>query len=104
MPPTYPPGSYAALVVADGASHYWRLDETSGTTAVDVIGGANGTISGGVTLNQPGAVTDPPPPPPTTARSNKARAGAARSGYLLPETAPPKIPAIVIDGALTGAS
>ena len=103
MPPPYPPGSYAALVVADGASHYWRLDETSGTTAVDVIGGANGTISGGVTLNQPGAVTDPPPPPPTTARSNKARAGAARSGYLLPETAPPKIPAIVIDGALTGA-
>ena len=57
-PPVYPAGSYPALVVAHGASHYWRLGEPSGTTAVDVIGGANGTISGGVTLNQPGAIAD----------------------------------------------
>jgi Concanavalin A-like lectin/glucanases superfamily len=58
MPPTYPAGSYPALVVADGATAYWRLGETSGTTAVDVIGGANGTISGGVTLGQAGALAD----------------------------------------------
>jgi hypothetical protein len=45
-------------VVADGAVAYWRLGETSGTTAVDVIGGANGTISGGVTLGQAGALAD----------------------------------------------
>jgi Concanavalin A-like lectin/glucanases superfamily len=58
MPPVYPAGSYPAKVVADGAVAYWRLGETSGTTAVDVIGGANGTISGGVTLGQPGALAD----------------------------------------------
>src|SRR5262245_11578252 len=46
--------AYADLVIADGASAYWRLGETSGTTAVDVIGAKNGTISGGVTLNQAG--------------------------------------------------
>ena len=49
---------YVQQVVGDGAVAYWRLGETSGTTAVDSIGGNNGTISGGVTLNQPGATTD----------------------------------------------
>ena len=48
--------TYAQKVVADGASNYWRLNETSGLTAVDSVGGKNGTISGGVTLNQAGAV------------------------------------------------
>lgn len=48
--------AYAQKVVADGASNYWRLNEASGTTALDAIGGAHGTISGGVTLNQPGQV------------------------------------------------
>jgi hypothetical protein len=51
-------GAYRDQVVADGAVAYWRLDEASGTTAVDVIGGKNGTISGGVTLGQPGALAD----------------------------------------------
>jgi hypothetical protein len=50
--------SYRDLVLADGASHYWRLDETVGKTAVDQIGSANGTISGGVTLGQAGALPD----------------------------------------------
>ena len=49
---------YAARVVGDGASAYWRLGETAGTTAVDSINGVNGTISGGVTLAQPGALLD----------------------------------------------
>jgi trimeric autotransporter adhesin len=56
--PTFPAGSYPAQVVADGASAYWRLGETSGTTANDSIGTAHGTISGGVTLNQTGALAD----------------------------------------------
>src|SRR5262245_49341818 len=46
--------TYAEQVIADGAVAFWRLGETSGTTAVDNVGGNNGTISGGVTLNQPG--------------------------------------------------
>src|SRR5262245_20758267 len=50
--------SYRDLVIGDGAVAYWRLGETAGTTAADRIGGRNGTISGGVTLNQPGAVAD----------------------------------------------
>jgi len=49
-----PPIGYTKQVIADGASAYWRLQETSGTSAVDSIAGANGTISGGVTLNVPG--------------------------------------------------
>src|SRR5262245_53532601 len=49
---------YSDHVIVDGASAYWRLNETSGTTAVDVVGGKNGTISGGVTLNQAGATSD----------------------------------------------
>jgi head-tail adaptor len=52
------PQSYPNLVIADGAVAYWRLDEISGTVAKDIIGGATGTISGGVTLNQPGALLD----------------------------------------------
>lgn len=51
-------GAYSDRVIADGASYYWRLGETVGTTAVDEKGLANGTISGGVTLNQPGAIND----------------------------------------------
>src|SRR5215510_10188551 len=50
--------AYSDRVIADGAVAYWRLGETAGTTAVDSIGGHNGTISGGVTLNQPGALSD----------------------------------------------
>jgi hypothetical protein len=50
--------SYSSQVIADGAINYWRLDETTGTTAVDAKAVANGTISGGVALNQPGAITD----------------------------------------------
>jgi hypothetical protein len=52
------PGSYAYQVIQSGASNYWRLGEGSGTTAVDVVGGADGAISGGVTLAQPGAIAD----------------------------------------------
>jgi hypothetical protein len=53
-PEVIPMSTYASAVLADGASHHWPLNEPSGTTAVDVIGGKNGTISGGVTLNQAG--------------------------------------------------
>ena len=51
-------GAYRSRVIADGASHYWRLDETTGPVAADTIGGVNGTISGGVTIGQPGALSD----------------------------------------------
>lgn len=53
----YVPGGgadYAAEVLADSPVSYWKLDETSGTTAADATGGNNGTYTGGYTLNQPG--------------------------------------------------
>lgn len=37
---------------------YWRLDETSGTSATDGTGGRTGTYTGGYTLNQSGALSD----------------------------------------------
>lgn len=50
---------YKATVLADSPFTYLRLNETSGTVAADSSGnGHNGTYSGGVTLNQPGAVTE----------------------------------------------
>lgn len=49
---------YSDQVIRDGAIAYWRLDETSGIIAKDSIGGNDGTISGGVTLGQPGALAD----------------------------------------------
>lgn len=48
--------AYSGVVAASGPSNYWQLNETSGLVAKDLIGGVNGTISGGVTLNQPGAI------------------------------------------------
>ncbi len=36
-----------------GLHNYWKLNETSGTTAVDIVGGSNGTYNGTVTLNIP---------------------------------------------------
>lgn len=50
--------AYSDKVLADGATLYLRLDETSGTTVTSKVGGYTGTISGGVTLNQPGALAD----------------------------------------------
>jgi len=50
--------TYPQRVIADGATHYWRLNETSGLMAGDTVGGANGTISGGVTLGAAGAISD----------------------------------------------
>src|SRR5215471_5997902 len=64
--------TYKDQVIADGAIAYWRLDELSGTTAVDIIGGNNGTISGGVTLGQTGALAD----------GNKAMAFDGSSGKI----------------------
>ena len=50
--------TYREQVLADGAVLYLRLDETSGTTVTSQVGGHTGTIGGGVTLNQPGALAD----------------------------------------------
>ena len=51
--------SYVAGVLASAPSLYYRLDDASGTTALDSsAGGHNGTYVGGVTLGAKGATPD----------------------------------------------
>ena len=54
-----PAYGYPAQVVADGAVGYWRLGESSGTTAADRSGhGLDGTVVGGVSWQAGGAPAD----------------------------------------------
>jgi YD repeat-containing protein len=39
-----------------GIAHYWRLDETSGTSFADSVGTSTATAAGGVTLGVPGGI------------------------------------------------
>ena len=48
--------SYRALVISDGPGAYWRLGETSGTTAFDEMDVSDGTYSGGYTQGAAGAL------------------------------------------------
>ena len=57
-PPTG--NAYAATVLADGPVAYWRLGESSGTTAADAAGSNTGTYGGGFTLGQAGALSGDP--------------------------------------------
>ena len=53
------PGGYPGAVIASGPLSYWRLDETSGSTAFDFIAGNNGNYNS-ATLGLPGySVLDP---------------------------------------------
>lgn len=42
--------TYESTIEGDSPYAYWPLKETSGTTATDIVGGHNGTYTGGVTL------------------------------------------------------
>lgn len=46
--------------LGDGAVHQYTLNETSGTTAIDAVAGANGTYGGSYTLEQPGLASGVP--------------------------------------------
>lgn len=55
-----PNDTYGSSVSADNPRIYWRLGESSGTTAVDVSGGkSDGTIVNGPTMGRPGAIDNP---------------------------------------------
>jgi len=45
-------GSFSGIIAAHAPVSYWRLNEASGTTAVDTMGERNGTYRNGVTLSQ----------------------------------------------------
>jgi hypothetical protein len=55
------PTPYENAVLGDGPAGYWRLGESSGTTAVDRSGnGHDGSFIGAPTLGVPGAVAEDP--------------------------------------------
>lgn len=52
---TAPVLTYSDIILADGPSAYWPLQEPSGTAVVSLAAGApNGVVSGGATLNSAG--------------------------------------------------
>jgi len=53
-----PPNGYAAAVMADNPSAYWRLNESSGTTMTDYAGELNGAYNGTFTLGAAGSTSD----------------------------------------------
>ena len=55
---TVDPG-YRSFVVSDNPVAYWRLGESTGTSAADEIGTSHGTYTSGYTLGQAGAISDP---------------------------------------------
>ena len=50
------PVTYSQFVIADGPLSYYRLGESSGSTAFDEMGAVNGTINGSVNLGVTGAL------------------------------------------------
>ena len=52
-----PPTTFSAYALSLAPVAYWRMNETSGTTLTDSIGGAVATLTGSYTLNQAGMVT-----------------------------------------------
>jgi hypothetical protein len=69
--------TYSELILSHSPSNYWKLNEASGLTAADSAGSAPGTISGGVTLAQPGALADG-----TTAMLFNGSTGKIQTGVL----------------------
>jgi len=58
---TFNPGAtYSQVVKADAPAGYWRLDETSGTTAADSAGTNTGTFKGSPTLGVAGLLASVP--------------------------------------------
>ena len=59
LPPPAPTDSYGAAVYAANPELYWRLDETSGTTAADRSQvGDPGVYTGGVSLGSPSPISN----------------------------------------------
>ncbi len=52
--------AYRKAVIDDEPEHFWRLGESSGTSATDELGWEDATITGGVTLGVQGAITGDP--------------------------------------------
>ncbi len=53
-------GYPSVISATPGLVGYWRLEETTGTTACDATGTSDGTYKGAYTLGQPGAIPNDP--------------------------------------------
>ncbi|HST42229.1 MAG TPA: LamG-like jellyroll fold domain-containing protein [Conexibacter sp.] len=73
-PPSFWPSLYYDAVMADNPSAYFRLGESSGTAALDTVGGASGTYTGGFALGQPSVAP--------AAGGTAVRFDAATRGYV----------------------
>jgi len=71
--------AYYSTIMRDQPIAYYRLGEVSGTTAKDSSTGPNGTINGGVTLGQPGAIRGEP----NTAMAFDGSTGYVDTGVLI---------------------
>ncbi|MCX6923835.1 MAG: LamG domain-containing protein [Verrucomicrobia bacterium] len=69
---------YASAILQTSPVGYWRLGEASGTTAVDIAGGFNGTYGGTFSLGTPGLVTG--------ANTAVTFSGVVGSGVTVPYT------------------
>jgi hypothetical protein len=53
------PGTYEAVITADGPVSWWRMDDVPGSTnLLDAMGRNDGTWNGTLTLGAPGAITN----------------------------------------------
>lgn len=75
--------AYEDIVLGDSPVAYWRLDETSGTTASDEVGTRHGTHVNTPTLNQAAAIVDGGASV-TYARTNEERTEVADSDVFSP--------------------
>ncbi|MFB9378399.1 LamG-like jellyroll fold domain-containing protein [Kineococcus gynurae] len=50
--------AYSSAVTADGAEHFWRLDESTGATGLDSVGGDDLTLDASATRGAAGATGD----------------------------------------------
>jgi hypothetical protein len=64
-----------AVEETSGVTHFWPMDESSGSSFADVIGGANAEALGGVTLGEPGGLVGDS----STAAAFNGSSGAARA-------------------------
>ena len=83
-----PTGAYRDVIVADTPISYWRLGESSGTTAVDQMSAHPGTYVGGPTLGVAGPLVGDPNTAVTLDGSTQYVSVADSSAFRFPGTAP----------------
>jgi hypothetical protein len=115
MPPRPTPTQTRPQPAAVGSAVWWRFEETSGTTAQDVLGVRPGTLQGGVTRTANGRFgrgltfdgssgfvresavqrgpASPSPSPPGSATPARSRTSSSTASPASPPTAPASQPA-----------